>query len=30
MEGAFGVRGREEKHVVFPWEDLKERKHLED
>jgi hypothetical protein len=34
MDGAFDIHGREEKHVVFQWEDLKERKkerkHLED
>ena len=30
MDRAFGIFGREEKHVVFQWEDLKERKHLED
>jgi hypothetical protein len=26
MDGAFGVHEREEKHLVFQWEDLKERK----
>jgi hypothetical protein len=26
MDGAFGIHGREEKPVVFQWEDLKERK----
>lgn len=26
MDRAFGMFGREEKHVAFQWEDLKERK----
>ena len=30
MDGAFCVHGREEKCVVLQWEDLKERKHVED